>query len=379
MSSREKKQASLLKEFYEKSEDHKLVSNDPNLVKYLDNIALNSYKQKGVYTVLITLLVQKTYDPKQDIRYHQSSMIGGFSGRSIDTKYITPTLRQLNLPCMAESGWLTRSLEQPSPYKLNYKGKIRNKKLKKAFLKIIDEVQCNGVDAKSCLKYLINKTKEEREKNLIKINRIPDVNRSDLLITDLIFILEQHFHYKYFVAGASKLPVIAVHSILKLLEGIGRYKNCKLKDLGSHTASDKTSQTIGDIEILKDNKIFEAFEIKHGIKISSHMISRIEEKIYSYPTPPLRYYVLSTASVEVTDREKIQLIISRIRIKSGCYLECDQLLRTIKYFCRLIISPERFLDIYCDHIENDREIKKEHKEIFNKIMDRFFKDRDTLE
>ena len=35
----------------------------------------------------------------------------GFSGRSFDKKIVTPTLRKLKLPCMAESGWLTRSLE----------------------------------------------------------------------------------------------------------------------------------------------------------------------------------------------------------------------------------------------------------------------------
>jgi DNA (cytosine-5)-methyltransferase 1 len=49
-------------------------------------------------------------------------MVGGFSGRRIDTQYITPTLKELGLPAMAESGWLTRSLEQPYPYTLDYNG-----------------------------------------------------------------------------------------------------------------------------------------------------------------------------------------------------------------------------------------------------------------
>ena len=48
----------------------------------------------------------------------------GFSGRSIDTKYITPTLKELGLTSMSESGWLTRSLEQPYPYDFKYQGKI---------------------------------------------------------------------------------------------------------------------------------------------------------------------------------------------------------------------------------------------------------------
>jgi DNA (cytosine-5)-methyltransferase 1 len=75
----------------------------------ITTIAENVYNQKAVYTVLITLLVHKTLFPAQDIRYHQENLKGGFSGRTIDTKFITPTLKELGLPSMAESGWLTRS------------------------------------------------------------------------------------------------------------------------------------------------------------------------------------------------------------------------------------------------------------------------------
>ena len=47
---------------------------------------------------------------------------------TIDKNYITPWLRDHSFPAMAESGWLTRSLEQPVPYDLNYTGKIMNVK-----------------------------------------------------------------------------------------------------------------------------------------------------------------------------------------------------------------------------------------------------------
>jgi DNA (cytosine-5)-methyltransferase 1 len=76
--------------------------------RYVEIIAEKVASQKGVYTVLVTLLTHKIISPQQDIRLHQKNMPNGFSGRTIDTKYITPTLRELALPCMAESGWLTR-------------------------------------------------------------------------------------------------------------------------------------------------------------------------------------------------------------------------------------------------------------------------------
>jgi len=66
------------------------------------------------------------------------------------------------------------------------------------------------------------------------------------------------------VPGGSKIPVIAVYSIFKILiEELERYKNCQLKPLGSHTASDKTSRTSGDIEILNTSHFLEkSIEVK---------------------------------------------------------------------------------------------------------------------
>ena len=54
----------------------------------------------------------KALNPAQDIRNHQASIEGGYSGRTFDSKYITPFMKLHKFPSMAESGWLTRALEQ---------------------------------------------------------------------------------------------------------------------------------------------------------------------------------------------------------------------------------------------------------------------------
>lgn len=105
--------------------------------EWLTEIAQKCFQQKSVYTVLITLLVHKTLHPEQDIRYHQSNMKGGFSGRTIDTQHITPTLKELGLPAMAESGWLTRSLEQPYLTPLIIMAKLAIKLSKRLFYKLL--------------------------------------------------------------------------------------------------------------------------------------------------------------------------------------------------------------------------------------------------
>jgi len=139
---------------------------------YIQQIATNCSKQKAVYTVLITLLVHKILYPNQDIRYHQTNLPGGFSGRTIDTQYITPTLKQLGLPAMAESGWLTRSLEQPFPYTLDYQGKISNQKTKDAFLGLIDFIETNPQQAEVILRLLLHQVNQIIQTQKIKILKI---------------------------------------------------------------------------------------------------------------------------------------------------------------------------------------------------------------
>ena len=89
------------------------LSND--IVGDLELLVNRSEQNKGLITVLITLLTHKIVSPKQDIRYHQAQLPNGFAGRGIDQQYVTPFMKSVSFPATAESGWLTRSLEQPHP------------------------------------------------------------------------------------------------------------------------------------------------------------------------------------------------------------------------------------------------------------------------
>ncbi len=205
-----------LLEIYNKSSDINNITNIPDTyLTYLKNLGENINNSKGVYTVLITLLTHKLLYPLQDVRNHQNHMTDGFSGRSIDTKFITPTLKELNLPSMAESGWLTRSLEQPYPYNLDYQGKISGKVVKKAFLNILDFIEKNPEKTENILYLLLNYAIKIRETNQIKL--IPLKSPDKLTIAKIITILEIHFNKNYNTRGGSKLPVIAFYAIYDIL------------------------------------------------------------------------------------------------------------------------------------------------------------------
>ena len=123
--------------------------------------------QKGLFTVLLTLGIHKILDPRQDIRKHQVGIKGGFSGRTIDTNFITPTLMELGLPSMRESGWLTRSLEQPHPYNKNYPGKIKTGK--EIFLNLVHFIETEPKYSKDIVSCILLLLEDIKAKNVIKL------------------------------------------------------------------------------------------------------------------------------------------------------------------------------------------------------------------
>ena len=109
-------------------------------------------RSKAILAVLTTLLLKKLMAPSQDIRLHQSGMSGGFSGRGLDSRVVTPFLKEKIFPHMQSgSGWLTRSLEQARPYDLHYPGNMKPAAVKNAFLKLVNGVQCHGLSAENIM------------------------------------------------------------------------------------------------------------------------------------------------------------------------------------------------------------------------------------
>jgi DNA (cytosine-5)-methyltransferase 1 len=339
-------------------------------IEFIKSIGDKINTQKGVFTVLVTLITHKILHPTQDIRKHQTSMKDGFSGRSIDTVHITPTLKELGLPSMAESGWLTRSLEQPYPYNLDYNGKISNTVVKEAFLNVLDFIEKNPKSAKNVLRLLIAEAIASKNDAIVAI--VPLKNPEKLTIENIIKALDEHFKTKYITHGGSKLPVLAFFAIYKsLIKEIGRYKNCTLAEIGSHTASDRTSKFAGDIEIFKKKNLFEAIEIKLDKSIDATMVRIAIEKIARYN--PDRYYILSYIGIKESDKLEIANLIDELKLKHGCQIIINGLLPTIKYYLRLITSLDEFITNYNNLVEKDTEIKKIHKQKWTELIDKHLK------
>lgn len=339
----------------------------PEYVRYLQLIGKNSEKRKGLYTVLTTLLYYKYLHPEQDVRRHQVQIEGGFSGRSFDTANVTPILKKNKLPSMAESGWLTRNLEQPYPYDFNYSGKIPPS-LKMPFLKCLDYVQKNPTKALEMVMILLNTVINLVQQNQVTIT--PLSNPEKLTITKIMSALEEHFLEHYGTHNGAKLPVLAFYSIYScLIKEMKRYEGCTLAPLSSLTACDRTNKASGDIEIFKKNSLFETIEIKLDKKIDCQIVRVVEEKIYKWN--PQRYYILSVLGTKQEDQIEISNIIHKIGMNHGCQIIINGLLPTIKYYLRLITDINLFVTLYSKAVESDTELQHIHKTFWNKLIRKY--------
>ncbi|MCC6567902.1 MAG: DNA methyltransferase [Anaerolineales bacterium] len=328
--------------------------------------------QKAVLGVTLTSLVYKVYEPKQDIRKHQEGMKGGYSGRTFDTKYVTPFLKS-KFPhfAMAESAWLTRSLEQPRPFNLSFPGKIRNIVLKTAFLKTLDRIQTDSKLAPKFLVALMGLMFEATAQDDALFARV-HVD-SGITIAKIIDALSLHIRHDYGrgIAGTARLPVLAIYSVYNLLmSDVKRYSGKSLAPLESHTSPDSRSKSMGDIDINNaDRSCFESVEIKHNKPITTDMIGVAYRKIRN--TKIDRYYILTTSEPNFDNYELIAQEIEKYKKIHPCQIIINGVIPSLKYYMRLISNPQDIIDEYTKWLEFEFQrasgIKREHLRFWQEI------------
>ncbi|HHT9104609.1 MAG TPA: hypothetical protein ACFYD7_01900 [Candidatus Wujingus californicus] len=341
-------------------------------VQKLKIIVENAETQKAVLGVTLTSIVYKVYEPSQDIRRHQESMENGYSGRTFDTKYVTPFLKR-KFPhfAMAESAWLTRSLEQPHPYNLDFPGKIRNTNLKSAFLNTLNRVQTDSKLAPKILVALMALMFEASSKDDALFADVQVTSR--LTIAKIIDAVSQHLHYNYGkgVVGTARIPVLAIYSVYNLLmPDVKRYAGKILSPLESHTSPDSRSKSLGDIEVKNANgSCFEAIEIKHMKPITADMVGVAYRKIKN--TDVDRYYLLTTSEPNFDDYDAVMQEIEKYKKVHPCQIIVNGVIPSLKYYMRLMSNPQDFVIEYIKWLEFEYQrasgIKKEHLRVWQKI------------
>lgn len=370
----------LLNKAYQKAENlapTDLLGLPDDCIQDLRIIIQNAEKFKGVLSVTLTSIVYKVLYPSQDIRNHQEGMPNGYSGRTIDTKYVTPFFKK-KFPhyAMSESGWLTRSLEQPHPYDFNYPGKIKNVNVKKAFLTTLDRLQNFSQSVNKILIIFMSLMTEESEK--VKRFSITSEFSQDFTVAKIVEAVQRHIYYRYSkgAVGTARIPVLAIYAIYNLLMSeVKRYSGKKLMPLETHTSPDSRSKALGDIQVNNDDgSCFEAIELKHLKAITVDIIDMVYKKIQN--TQIDRYYILTTSEPNIDNQNAVNKKMKELSFLHPCQIIVNGIIPSLKYYLRLISHPNEFIDEYTKWLEFEYErgsgIKVEHLEIWHKIHDKIF-------
>lgn len=329
----------------------------------LDFVASSADNSKAVLAVVLTSLVYKALNPKQDVRCHQAQIEGGYAGRIFDSKFITPFLRSQSFPSMAESGWLTRSFEQPMPYDEKYPGNITPKSLKSAFLEILKAVEEEQKNVRELIVFLFSRLSFYRDNRLIQA-----ASPKNLSIETIIYALNLHFAHKYHSRGASRLPVLGIYAIYQaLMTEMKRFEGMTLLPLENHTSADSQSGMLGDIEVVDEQgNPFEAVEVKSDVPINLNYAERAKAKIL--PTSIRRYYILSCVGTVKSDMASLEEIVQQIKNTHGCQMIINGIVPTLKYYLRLLQNPSVFVENYANLLMRDKTVKYEHRKVWNEII-----------
>lgn len=337
-------------------------------IDYITTIVNNAETQKSVLAVLITSLLKKIENPKQDIRLHREEFKNGYSGRSLDTNVVTPWLKE-HFPRFAhkESGWLTRSIEQPRPFTKKFPGKIRNKNVKSAFLSVLEDVEEESANPENYLVGIFVLLLDKISREMETVEEVTKIKYAEGISINLILeMLAEHFS----IARSSRLPVVAIYSIYQVLSrNVEIYKDKKLQPLKSHTTSDRY-MGYGDIEVYySDGKPFEIVEIKHKIPIDLTTIQDVLRKIQD--TPIKRYFILTTAEPNSKgDEKKIFNFLNNIKRTYNIDIIPNGILQSSKYYLRFIPDVIKFVNLYAENLKGEFQQTTDIKEIHIKKMGR---------
>lgn len=353
----------------------KIKNVSSNIKKDIDLLIEKIGSNKSIVSALVTSLLKKIIEPKQDIRLHRTDFEDGYSARSLDTKITSPFFKE-HFPKYAnkESSFLTLATREKIKWdkENGINLKIRNKKLKESFLNVFEQVEKYNQKPETYLNYLFAKLIElSKEDELIfQIAKKDSKEISAINIQIVLEMLQKHFATKL----SSRLPVVAIYSIYEiLLPKFERFNGKKLLPLQVHTSSDKHS--FGDIEIYdEENKPFEIIEIKHNIPIDKYLIFDILKKIENIKID--RYYILTTYkngfADEKTENEVSEYILE-IRKQKDFDIIANGILTTLKYYLRFVDNYNSFIEIYTKNLiidaENSTEVKTFHIEKWSEILE----------
>lgn len=285
------KPADILDIIFAKAQRHlsKTFLKDKEILKRVEFVSRNIQNRAGVRLLMSCLLV-KVIKPEIDIRkpYTEINSKDCFSGRTYDEEYIGSFILKHHLPCNTTTAFLTPALRNRNitlTPKVNLVG--RPPEVYQYVLDLLDSVHRKTIEPELLLSEVIRQLiilRNENQKRMKSLLRnLSKTGSVALSGEDTINLIKQHLNCK----GTSRLPVLIVAAAYRT---IGKCIREKILPLQSHTAADKQTGALGDLQITlsNENSIVTSYEMKmkkvtiEDIEIASHKIGTVNYKIDNY-------------------------------------------------------------------------------------------------
>ena len=250
--------------------------------------AVTSEVGRAIVGLTVLQLCIKCIAPEQSIRLHKSgrkqsdfSWREGISMRGLDKRYITTTLRQYGLLKLNADGFMmTRSLAENYPYSRVYKAAIRGNRL--AWLEIVESLESGSLDPSAALDYLLSrlvaageKFKELSERALRATEEAKNGSRFRR-IGDALALINRHIFES---SNPPRLMEVALHSFFQALIALGYLESYELKPLSQMRSANKKHGNIGDVELLQDGEIAQAWDAKFGKTYLRDELEELDDKL----------------------------------------------------------------------------------------------------
>lgn len=218
---------------------------------------------------LLAATLAKVTQPQVDIRkpfiqaYPDDQKTDAYPGRTYDEQYIFGFITRHKLPCSSTTAFLTPGFRTKNiVLDLNQNLRGRPPELYEFILEILDAIQSGKVKAGAVMKETIRLLIVQRDARAKKLQKLKkdlqeQAGRLPLSSEDTIKLIEQHLALKY----AARLPVLVVAAAYTAASArLGE----RVLNLNAHTAADKQTGTLGDVEITlaTNDNVVTAYEMK---------------------------------------------------------------------------------------------------------------------
>jgi hypothetical protein len=338
---------------------------DTAIADGVEYICRNLQNRAGV-RLLMACLLAKVHRPEVDVRkpYTEIGDDDSFSGRTYDEQYITAFIDQHELPCNPTTAFLTPALRNRNATltpDLNLVG--RPPKLYQTVLQLLTDVHNGKVSAAEMLteviRCLIIVRDEQRLRMQTLLAQLKTVKDATPLSSEaIVTLIQQHFSSP----RSSRLPVLVVAAAYKSAEN---HLGERVLPLQSHTAADKQTGALGDLEITlaDDDNVVTSYEMK-AKRVTKDDINHALQKISQSGIQIDNYLFITTDVIDPEVRDYAASLYDEIGGIEIAVLDCLGFLRHFLHlFHRLRLD---FLEAYQELVlaEPESAVSQPLKEAF---------------